>query len=247
MKLKTFYPHIFISDTHLGFSGSNPKALLEFLKSVECDILYLVGDIFDLWAMKDRPYWNEYCNDVIRHILKMSHKGTKIVYIIGNHDDAIRSFIPFELGEQITITNQHIHHSINGKNILIIHGDQFDFVSKWMSVVGSKLYDVLIKMNCFVTYFRKLIGFKSYWSFSAFIKRNTKQALSAIKNFENMAMICAKQNGCGAVICGHIHTEKISEKYGMIYMNCGDWVESLTALVETKRGEFEIIRWKTID
>ena len=242
---RTHYRTIFISDLYLGFRGANTKALAAFLKSIECDTLYLVGDVFDLWAMaiKGRISWEPDCNAVLRRILKMMKHGTKVVYIIGNHDDAIRHFVPVTLGSDVIITNEHIHTTAAGKKFLVIHGDQFDFVAKWLSMVGSWLYDWLIVFNGFVHNIRMALGFKRYWSFSAMVKKRTKRALSAVKDFETAVLLYAQSQGCDGAICGHIHTDKLYEKDGITYANCGDWVESLTALVEHSDGRLEILHW----
>ena len=240
---RTYYRAVFLSDVHLGFRGCQAKNLLTFLKSIECEYLYLVGDIFDLWAMKDKIWWNQECTSVLRRILKMTKQGTKVIYIIGNHDDVIRHFIPLAFGSEIEVKNEAIHRTVNNTKLLIIHGDCFDFVARWLSMLGSRIYDRLIMLNTIVHKIRVLLGFRRYWSLSANLKKRTKRALGAIKSFEDAVLHHAKKLDCDGAISGHIHTAKLINVDGMIYANCGDWVESLTALVEMDDGQLNLIHW----
>jgi UDP-2,3-diacylglucosamine pyrophosphatase LpxH len=237
---KTHYRTIFISDLHLGFRGAKAKNLLSFLKSVDCDTLFLVGDIFDFMVMNG---WNADCTAVVVRVLKMMKNGTKIVYIPGNHDDAIRHYIPIEFGNEIQFTDEYVYTTLNGLRLLVIHGDIFDFVTKWMWILGSHIYDWLIRLNTFVHKLRVLLGFKTYWSLSAYLKKKTKRALSAIKNFETAVIHYARMKGCDGAVAGHIHSAVMHEVEGMLYVNCGDWVESLTAFVEHVDGKLELIHW----
>jgi UDP-2,3-diacylglucosamine pyrophosphatase LpxH len=210
------------------------------LKSVDCERLFLVGDIFDLWAMNG---WNHDCTAVLSRLLKMMKNGTKVVYIPGNHDDAIRHFIPISFADEIEFVDEYIFTTATGKRLLVIHGDIFDFVSKWLSMVGTHIYDWLLRMNTFVHRLRVLLGFKTYWSLSAYMKKKTKRALSVIKNFEHAVVHYARSKGCDGAVAGHIHTAAMHDVDGMLYVNCGDWVESLTAFVEHFDGQLELIHW----
>jgi UDP-2,3-diacylglucosamine pyrophosphatase LpxH len=243
MKTRTHYRAVFLSDLHFGFRGAKPKNLLAFLKSIECEYLYLVGDIFDLWAMKDKIFWNADCTAVIRRILKMMQQGTQIVYVTGNHDAAIRNFVPLLLGNALHVVDEHIHVTADGNRLLLIHGDRFDFVAKWLSVLGSHIYGSALAMNNVLYRIRKVLGFKQYWSLSGWLKNKTKRALEAIKSFEDAVLCYAAQQNCTGAICGHIHTAKISLRDGLLYANCGDWVESMSAIVETSNGKLELIEW----
>jgi UDP-2,3-diacylglucosamine pyrophosphatase LpxH len=244
MKRRVHYRTIFISDLHLGFRGSQAAELLSFLKSVECDYLYLVGDIFDLWAMKQKIFWSPESTAVLHRILKMIKNGTKVIYIPGNHDEVIRNFVPLIFNAELTVMDDAVHTTLKGVRLKVIHGDIFDFVAHWLSVLGSHVYDCLIRLNGFLHWCRKHLGYKKYWSLSNYLKKKTKTALSAIDNFETACLIHAKKENCQGVICGHIHTAKMyTTSEGMIYANCGDWVESLTALVETVDGDLELIHW----
>ena len=242
-RTRTHYYAVFLSDIHLGSRGCKAKQLLAFLKSITCEYLYLIGDIFDLWAMKGKVWWNQYCTDVLRRILKMIKQGTKVIYVLGNHDEPIRHFVPLTFGTEITVVDETIHQMFDGTRLLIIHGDRFDFVARWLSILGSHIYDRLLLLNGVVHKIRVILGFRKYWSLSAYLKKRTKRALSVIQSFEDAVLRYAKKINCDGAIVGHIHTAKLTTVDDIIYGNCGDWVESLTALVETEEGHLKIIQW----
>jgi UDP-2,3-diacylglucosamine pyrophosphatase LpxH len=239
-KLRTHYRAVFISDLHLGFRGSQAANLASFLKSIECEYLFLVGDVFDLWNFQN---WTKDCTAVIRRILKMMKNGTKVIYTIGNHDDSIRQFIPLTFGDEIQVVDEYEYTALNGSRFLVIHGDIFDFVARWLAMVGAHIYDVLLFVNHWVHKIRMLVGFKRYWSLSAFLKRRTKKALDVVKNFRSAVLHYARSKNCDGVVTGHIHTAVMEQVDNMLYVNCGDWVESLTAFVEHTNGQFELIHW----
>jgi UDP-2,3-diacylglucosamine pyrophosphatase LpxH len=247
MKKRTHYRAIFISDSHLGFRGAQARQLLSFLKSVECDTLYLVGDILDLWEMKKGIQWDEYSSEVLRRLLKMVKAGTRIVYLPGNHDDQIRNFIPFVLGSNIEFVDTTIHTTSSGLQFSILHGDQYDVVvgnMKWLAVLGHHLYDILLKFNGTLHFIRTKLGYHEYWSLAGYLKSKAKKAVSFIQDFEKAVLLHAEKDHSDGVICGHIHTPKIFKaENGLIYANCGDWVESLTALVENAAGDIELLYW----
>lgn len=246
MKKRTYYRTIFISDLHLGFRGAQAKHLLSFLRSVDCETLYLVGDIIDLWAMRKKIWWNEDCNRILQRLLKMHKQGTRIIYLPGNHDEAIRTFLPFELGLGIEFTNETIFNTRNGARYMVLHGDVFDLVvgkMKWLALLGTTLYDWLLAFNGILHYVRLKLGYSTYWSLAGYLKAKAKRAASFIKDFEGAVIHHAKKNDCDGVICGHIHTPKSVMIDGVHYVNCGDWVESLTAVVENEQGALELIHW----
>jgi UDP-2,3-diacylglucosamine pyrophosphatase LpxH len=246
--MKTLYRAVFLSDLHLGFRGARADVLFAFLKTIECEYLYLVGDIFDLWAVKARFHWNHDCTAVICHILKLAKHGTKVIYVPGNHDDALRHFIPITFGPEITIQDHIVHTTFTGKDYLVIHGDQFDFVARWLSVFGTRVYDLLIHFNNLFQSVRTTLGFRRYWSLAGYLKHKTKTALNAIQNFELAVINFAKKLNCNGVICGHIHTAKLyTTGEGMEYMNCGDWIESFTAIIETIEGEVRLLHLNNAD
>lgn len=238
------YRAIFISDVHLGFPGCRADYLLDFLRSTRCDYLFLVGDIIDLWQMKKRLYWPQAHNDVIRTIMGKAKHGTRVIYVPGNHDELIRDFEGTVLGN-LEIHSEYIHTTKDGKKMLVIHGDQFDAVvlhSRTVAMVGSALYEFLLKLNRLVNYARRKLGF-SYWSLAAVLKHKVKQAVNFISNFENVLAYEAKRQKVSGVISGHIHRAEIMHINDVLYCNCGDWVESFTALVEGHDGSLKLIRW----
>jgi UDP-2,3-diacylglucosamine pyrophosphatase LpxH len=238
------YRSIFISDIHLGTPGCQAEKLLDFLKNTESERLYLVGDIVDCWYMKKTIYWPQCHNDVIQKILRKGRKGTDIIYIPGNHDEIIRNFTDQFLGN-ITVVDQYTHVDTRGRPILVVHGDQFDVVirkAKWLAHLGSWAYDLAIRANGMVNWFRKIFNLP-YWSLSAWAKQQVKSAVNFIGEYETTLANYAALQQVKGIICGHIHSANISRIQGIDYMNCGDWVESCTALVEHTDGRWEIITW----
>jgi UDP-2,3-diacylglucosamine pyrophosphatase LpxH len=239
------YKTVFISDVHLGTKMSQAENLLDFFKTFECEKMYLVGDIIDGWAMNRSKYWPQTHNDVIQKLLRRARKGTEIIYIPGNHDEFMRDFCDFEFGH-IILARESIHVGIDSKLYLITHGDQFDAVishAKWLSKVGSWAYDVSIVINRYLNKIRKLLAMP-YWSLSSYLKQTVKESVNFIGDYETTLSNYVKSKKLDGIICGHIHHVKISDIGGIRYMNCGDWVESCTALVEHHDGSFEIIDWK---
>lgn len=235
---------IFISDIHLGNKSSKTNLLLSFLKYYDSNTLYLVGDIIDLWKIRRGWYWDETHNLVIQKILRKARKGTKVVYIPGNHDEAIRQYCPTTFG-QIEIKTHDTYLMHDGSRALIMHGDQFDKIIvhyKWVAILGAMLYDRLIELNGIFNTIRKFLNL-SYWSLSAYLKVQAKDKLKIIENFERELIKKAKNTGHSVVVSGHIHHATILDKDGIKYVNCGDWVESCTAIVEHLDGTLEIIRW----
>lgn len=242
-KMKQF-KSIFISDIHLGTKFSKAQMLLEFFRQYESEELYLVGDIIDGWAIKRRLFWPQHHSDVIQKILRKSRKGTKVYYILGNHDEFIRSFEPLTLGDCLYILNKKSYTTISGKKYLIVHGDFFDSITmtkKWLAVLGDKGYDLLLNINNILIFIRKIFNIKSHWSLSKYVKQNVKKSVNFITDFENIISTHAKKNHYDGIICGHIHKAEIRNINGVEYLNCGDWVESCTALVEHFDGSWEIL------
>lgn len=239
-----YYRSVFISDVHLGTKMSQPAALLEFIKTFECENFYLVGDIIDGWAMHKSFYWPQAHNDVIQKLMRLARKGTVVTYLPGNHDEFLRSFGDHEFGN-IILVDTCIHIGINGKRYIVMHGDQFDVVvknMKWLAHVGSWAYDALIAINVLVSRVRKMLNMPM-WSLSAWAKYKVKQAVNFIGDYEENLTSYAHSKGVDGIICGHIHHANIRQIGDTTYMNSGDWVESCTALVETIDGEWKIIKW----
>jgi UDP-2,3-diacylglucosamine pyrophosphatase LpxH len=238
------YRAIWISDIHLGTRGCNADLLLDFLRHTESDYLYLVGDVVDIWRMKKSWYWRQSHNDVVQKILRKARKGTRIIYIPGNHDENFRDFATHRFG-RVVVLKEAFHNTADGKNFLVIHGDQFDGIvkyAKWLAFVGDSAYNFMLSMNIWFNIARRKLGF-SYWSLSAYLKHKVKNAVEYISNYENAVVAEARRRGADGVICGHIHTAEIRLVDGITYCNDGDWVESCTALVEDFEGRLEIIRW----
>jgi UDP-2,3-diacylglucosamine pyrophosphatase LpxH len=240
------YKSIFISDIHLGTKYSKTEKLLSFMRENESENLYLVGDIIDGWAMKRKIKWVQSHSDVIQKLLRKARKGTEVYYITGNHDEFLRPFLPVVLGDKIHILNEIKYDSINGKIYYITHGDFFDSITmtkKWLSLLGDISYEVLLHLNDPINKVRKLCGINRYWSLSKYMKDNVKSSVNFISDFENVLASYAKKYEYDGIICGHIHKAEIRKIEDIEYMNCGDWVESCTALVETYDGVWKIIDW----
>lgn len=241
------YRSIFISDVHLGTRDCKAAALNNFLKHNTCDMLYLVGDIIDAWKIKQNKWmWEQSHSNVVRRILGHAKRDTRVIYVTGNHDEFLRPFIQFGLGfGMIEVVNQYDHHGIDGKKYLVTHGDLFDGITSlapWLSILGDKAYDFILSANSKFNWIRHKFGF-GYWSLSSFLKRKVKKAVDFMFQFEkNLTSHCSKR-GYQGVICGHIHHAEIKEINGVAYMNDGDWVESMTALVEHHDGTWQIVTW----
>jgi len=239
------YRAVFISDVHLGTKMSRPDLLLQFLKTFECDQLYLVGDIIDGWALSRNFFWPQENNDVVQKILRRARKNTHITFIPGNHDEFLRSFCDNQFGN-VSLLKNDVYVSGTGKKYIVMHGDEFDAVitnAKWLSHMGSWAYDQSIALNVLLTRIRNIFGLP-YWSLSKWLKYKVKEAVNFIGSYEENLSSYAKAKSADGIICGHIHHPNIRKVGEIDYMNCGDWVESCTALVEHMDGTWEIIYWK---
>lgn len=241
------YRSIFVSDVHLGTKDCQADRLNNFLKHNSCDTLYLVGDIIDAWRIQQNKWrWKQSHTNVVRRVLGHAKRGTRVVFIAGNHDEFLRPMIPygFSFG-LIEIHNQIEHIGADGRHYLVVHGDLFDGITRlapWIAFLGDKAYDFVLGLNNKFNWIRRRLGF-GYFSLSKFLKHKVKKAVDFIFKFEeNLADYC-KKRGFDGVICGHIHHAEIKEINGVTYMNDGDWVESCTALVEHWDGRWEIITW----
>ena len=219
---------------------------MEFFKFTRCENLFLVGDIIDGWAIKRKLKWAQSHSDVIQKILRKARKGTNVYYITGNHDDFLRSFLPLGLGEHVHIVDEMKYVSLLQERFYITHGDFFDSVTmtkRWLAILGDVGYDILLHVNQVLAWSRKKMRYTSHWSLSKYVKDNVKSSISFITDFEYILSQHAKKHHFDGVICGHIHKAEMRDIDGIKYLNCGDWVESCTAIVETYEGEFKIIRW----
>ena len=241
---RQWFRTIWISDAHLGTPGCNAALLLHFLKSVECETLYLVGDMIDGWRLKKGWYWPPAHNDVVRAVLKMAKHGTRVIYVPGNHDEALRDLIGLRLGD-VEIAGEHVHRTADGRELLVVHGDEFDGVvlyARWLAFLGDHAYTLLLKGNRVFNRARRLFGLP-YWSLSAYLKRRVKNAVQFVGRFETAVAQAAVERGVQGVVCGHIHTAEIRQFGDVVYYNDGDWVESCTALVEHANGAMELVHW----
>jgi len=235
---------IFISDVHLGFKGCQAQYLLDFLRRVECDTVYLVGDIIDLWALSRSFHWPQAHNDVIRTLLGKAKHGTRVVYVPGNHDRVFRDHDGLVMGN-VEIRREAVHQTADGRRFLVLHGDEFDSIvraSPWLESLGSHAYSMALTANRYVNAVRQRFGYP-YWSLAACMKHKVKNAVQYITGFEKALAAAARERGLDGVICGHIHRAEITEIDGITYCNDGDWVESCTALVEDFSGRLSLLRW----
>ena len=237
----TRYRTGWISDIHLGTRGSKAEALLHFLREHEFETLYVVGDFIDVWALRRGIYWPQAHNDVIQKILRAGRKGTRVIYIPGNHDEFVAGF--FGHFGAIEIMQRDIHTTADGRRLLVIHGHELDTVVqniKWLAFAGDVGYQLLLRLNHPVNTIRRWLGL-DYWSLSAYVKKSVKNAVSFIGAFEKAIVQYACRDHVEGVVCGHIHTPIIREIEGIAYYNSGDWVESLSALTEDFSGKIELI------
>ena len=235
---------LFLSDLHLGTRGCQAEKLLDFLRLYEADLIYLVGDIVDGWQLKSGWYWPQAHNDVVQKLLRKARKGARMIYVPGNHDEFMREFYGIHFGG-IEEIEQTVHQAADGRRYLVIHGDLFDVVirhARWLALLGNHAYDWAISLNTHFNTIRRLFGLP-YWSLSRWIKLKVKNAVNFIGEYEKTLSGEARRHHVDGVICGHIHHPVIRQFDDMLYVNCGDWVESCTAAVEHFNGQLEIIEW----
>lgn len=241
------YRSIFISDVHLGSKDCKADQLNNFLKHNTCDTLYLIGDIIDAWKIQqNRLRWKQSHTNVVRRILGHAKRGTRVVYVVGNHDEFIRPLLPYAVNfGMVELHNQIDHHGADKKRYLVVHGDLFDGITRlapWMSFLGDRAYDFILDLNGKFNWVRRKFGF-GYWSLSKYLKHRVKRAVNFMFQYERNITNYARKRGYDGVIAGHIHHAEIKTIDDVVYMNDGDWVESCTALVEHRDGRWEIIVW----
>ncbi len=241
------YRTIFISDVHLGTRGSKAAFLLDFLRATESEYLYLVGDMVDGWRLKKFWYWPQQHNDVVQKLLRKARKGTKVVYVPGNHDEGLRQYCETHLGG-VQVALEAVHMTADGRRLLVIHGDEFDGVvryARWLALLGDWAYDLALRLNHVFNIVRRHLGYP-YWSLSAYLKFKVKNAMQFITEFADAIAGEALRRGFDGVVCGHIHHAEVRHLNGVLYCNDGDWVESCTALVEHFDGRLEVLRWMEV-
>jgi UDP-2,3-diacylglucosamine pyrophosphatase LpxH len=235
---------VWISDLHLGTPGCQATALLDFLRTVECETLYLVGDIIDGWQLRRSWYWPQAHNDVVQKLLRKARKGTKVVFVPGNHDEFARKYLLHSFGG-VEVVEEALHELADGRRLWITHGDYFDGVvqcAKWLAVLGDSAYEFTLRMNRHLNSLRARLGLP-YWSLSKYLKLKVKRAVSYVGQFEAAVAREARARGADGVVCGHIHHAELRMVDGVLYANDGDWVESLTALVEHTDGRLALLDW----
>jgi len=238
------YRTIWISDVHLGTRGCNADALIDFLDHVDSDTMYLVGDIIDGWRLKKKFYWPAAHNDVVWRILKRARRGARIVYIPGNHDEMFRQFSGLDFGG-VEIRRSAVHTTVDGKRLLVLHGDEFDAVMlshRWLAYLGDAAYEITMALSRQVNHVRRWLDLP-YWSLSKYAKSKVKNAVAFITKFEEVVAREAGARGVDGVVAGHIHAADIRTINGIAYYNDGDWVEGCTALVEHDDGRMEVLHW----
>lgn len=236
---------IFISDIHLGTRACQAERLNEFMRCYEAENVFLVGDIVDFWAMKRSVVWTAAQNTFVQKILRRARHGERVVFIPGNHDEALRDYLGIAFGD-IEVVGEAIHELADGRRFLLLHGDEFDQITRhhrWIAVLGDVMYDVLVRLNSILSFVRRRFGMTCYWSLAGYAKRRVKKALQFIFDFEDAALRAARQRGLDGIICGHIHSAALRDLDGVSYVNCGDWVDSCTAIVEHLDGHLEMIVW----
>jgi UDP-2,3-diacylglucosamine pyrophosphatase LpxH len=247
MGTERVYRTLFISDVHLGTRASQADMLLDFLKHTEAETIYLVGDILDFWRIKRGAIWPQTHNDVLQKLLRKARKGTRIVYIPGNHDEGIRDYAGMHFGG-IEIERHALHTTVDGRRFIVLHGDEYDVVvryARWLAFLGDRGYELALWSNWPLNFIRRRLGL-GYWSLSAYLKHRVKTAVSFIGEFEKNLAEEARRRSVDGVICGHIHHAASRDIGGVHYINTGDWVESCTAVGETHTGDLELIRWHDV-
>ncbi len=243
MKQRLKVRALFISDVHIGSKHSKAEEFLKFIRSVQPETLYLVGDFIDGWRLRKKFYWNDTYSFIIRRIIGMMKDGTKVKYITGNHDEFLRKFVPSNNLGHLEILDETIHETVDGRRLLVIHGDVFDQLmlkAKWLYYLGDNAYSLAMWCNTICNSVRRKFGLP-YWSLSAVLKQNVKKAVNFVNDFEHYIAKHTKELGCCGVVCGHIHTPIIKRFESIDYYNCGDWVESCTAIIEYHDGSMKLV------
>ena len=237
---------IFLSDIHLGTRACQAERLLDFLREHPAENLFLIGDIVDFWAMSRGICWTPAQNTVVQKVLRRARHGENVVLIPGNHDEALREYVGTSFGD-IRVEMEYVHTTADGRRYLLVHGDEFDQVTRyhrWVAVLGDVSYNLLVRLNLWLSWLRRTLRRPGYWSLAGYAKRKVKKAINFIFDFEDSVLHHARERGMNGVICGHIHWATIKQQDGLDYINCGDWVDSCTAIVEHLDGRLELVYWQ---
>jgi UDP-2,3-diacylglucosamine pyrophosphatase LpxH len=238
---------LFISDVHLGTRGCQAERLIDFLRRHDAGTVYLVGDIVDGWCLRSNWFWPSAHNAVVQELVELARRGKRLVYVAGNHDDFVRDYAGSTFGA-VEVVEHAIHHGLDGRDYLVVHGDNFDLVvrhARWLALLGDFGYRTALAANVWLNWIRSRFGL-AYWSFSSWAKLRVKNAVNHIGCFEEVLSSEARRHNAQGVICGHIHHAAMHDEFGIRYINTGDWVESCTSVVEHHDGQFEIIRWAEV-
>jgi len=235
---------IWLSDIHLGTRGCKADFLLDFIRHNDADYIYLLGDIIDGWRLRKNWYWPRQHNDVVQKILRRARKGSRVIYVPGNHDEFLRDYLDLQFGG-IEVHDEAVHTTADGRKLLMLHGDRFDGIVKharWLALLGDWAYESALVVNHYYNWVRRRLGY-SYWSLSAYLKHKVKNAVSFISDYEQLVAAEAQRRDVDGVVCGHIHKAEMRYIEGILYCNTGDWVESCTAMVEDVEGQLRIVHW----
>ena len=236
---------LFISDVHLGSRACKAEQLLDFLRHHDADTIYLVGDIVDGWQLRSGWHWPQAHNDVIQKLLRKARKGTRLIYVPGNHDEFLRDYFGTHFGG-VVVTEQATHVAADGRRYVVMHGDQFDGRIKRarrFAAFGDHVRMLLQAANTVVNVVRHGLSLPR-WSLSQWAKYKVKDVLNYVQSFEEALAAEATRRQAEGVICGHVHQASIRDFPAARYINCGDWVESCSAAVEHFDGRLEIVSWK---
>lgn len=237
---------IFLSDIHLGTRACQVERLLDFLRTHEAEHVYLLGDIVDFWSLGRDIYWPSLHNTFVQKMLKRARHQVKVVLVPGNHDEALREYAGNNFGD-IQVVREAVHTTADGRRYLLLHGDEFDQITRhhrWVALLGDIGYALLVRLNFMPSWMRRKLHLRGYWSLADFAKRKLKGALAFVYGFEELVANHARTRGFDGVVCGHIHSAAIKNLGGITYINCGDWVDSCTAILEHEDGRMELVRWQ---
>jgi UDP-2,3-diacylglucosamine pyrophosphatase LpxH len=237
---------LWLSDLHLGSPGCKARRLVKFLRQNECEQLYLVGDIFDGWKLKTKFYWTPDHTRVIKAILAKARRGTRVYYLTGNHDAFMRQFVrnKLRLG-RIRVMHELVHTAADGRKLLIQHGDQYDAVVRnlpGLAFAGDFAYEMLLKLSDRLARLQDRFGIARGFSLSAATKTAVKSFVQYLSGFDEAVYYQCQRRGLNGVVCGHTHHAEVRQiRNGVMSYNCGDWVESCSALAEDAHGHIRVI------
>jgi UDP-2,3-diacylglucosamine pyrophosphatase LpxH len=235
---------LFLSDIHLGSRACRSDRLIEFLRYHRAGAIYLVGDIVDGWRLRTNWYWPPEHDEVLQELLRAAQQGTRVIYVPGNHDEFLRDYCGIHFAG-IEVVDSTIHTAADGRRYVVTHGDRFDRLvdrTRGLAKMARGADLTVIAVNSSFNRMRRLFGLPS-WSPIQWAKYKFKTASRYLGDFEKSLAQLAHQQAVDGVICGHVHHATIHEEFGIRYINCGDWVESCTAVAEGHDGRFEILRW----